>query len=106
MQTHRSHDHDHLFTKRLEERADEAVAAGASTVAAGRPGEQPLAEWQASNGVHVHHMVDDEQKILRISVGGGDNLPVPMTYTTFRGDRLECIKLLSKAIYALREGPG
>lgn len=47
----------------------------------------------------------DEQGILRISVGGGDHLPVTLNYCTIRGSVGDCIKMLEMALDALRDSP-
>lgn len=91
------------FMKRLQERANAAVSKGQSQIAGGRPGEAVLEEWQ-TYGVHVRHLPNDEQGILRISVGGGDT-PVPLNYLVFRGSHVQCVDLLRKALRALEEGP-
>ena len=102
VQTHENRDSS-VFLELLRQRAAESVAKGDGTIAAGAPGEEPLAAYKASNGVHVRLMPDDPQGILRISIGGGDKLPVTMNYCTVRGDIWQCIELLEKAVAALRE---
>jgi len=99
--THSDADAGGPFIKRLRERAVQMTRAGKSTIAAGTPGEDALASWQ-SHGVHVTQMPDDEQGILRISVGGGTT-PVPLNYCTFRGDHARCVDLLRKALRALED---
>src|SRR6185369_18079838 len=98
MQTHE--DSDSPFMRRLRERADQVSAARGSEITAGKPGEKPPAEWFA-NGVNVKRLPDDEQGILRISIGGGDLTPERMNYCVFRGDREACMKLLRAALIAL-----
>lgn len=107
MQTHDDTNHGlrDRFLDQLRNRADAAEKAAASLSAAGGPGEEPLGAWKASNGMHVKHMPDDEQGILRISAGGGENLPVTMNYLVIRGPVGQCIDLLEKALVALRESP-
>lgn len=102
MQTHYDQSHRSQFLAELQGRADKAQQAGVSKIAS--EGE-PLAVWKAENGMYVQHMPDDEQGILRISVGGGDHLPVTLNYCTIRGKVGECIKLLGMAIEALRQCP-
>lgn len=104
MQTHYDGQHSD-FMERLRERADQAAQDKTSQITTGKDGERPLATWKGSNGLHVAHMPNDEQGILRISLGGGDHLPVTMNYLTFRGYTADCIDLLEKAIVALRECP-
>lgn len=72
---------------------------------AGASVEQELGSWKASNGIHCRHMPDDEQGILRLSIGGGDHLPSKMNYVVVRGKIGQCIELLEKALVALRECP-
>ena len=106
MNTHYDDQHrDSYFMDRLTNRAAESMLKGQSQITAGKQGEEPIATWKATNGIHAKWMPEDEQGILRISVGGGDNLPVPMNYLTIRGGVGECIALLEKAIAALRECP-
>jgi len=107
MQTHddESHSLRGEFLKRLRERADAAQKAAASTITTGAAGEKSLADWK-SNDIHCRLMPNDEQGILRISIGGGENMPVRMNYCTIRGEVGECIALLEKAIVALRNCPG
>lgn len=107
MQTHDDTNHGlrELFLEQLRGRADSAEKAGASLITAGSPDEEPLGQWKASNGMHVKHMPDDEQGILRISAGGGEHLPVTMNYLVIRGPVGQCIDLLEKALVALRESP-
>ncbi len=103
MMTHENSNHS--FIERLRERAEKAEKAAASTITAGGDNERELARWKASNGLHVRHMPDDEQGILRISCGGGEHLPVTMNYLVIRGGVGKCIELLEKALVALRESP-
>jgi len=103
MQTHE--DSQHKFIAELRERAAKANTAAASVIAAGEKDEQELGSWKASNGVHCRHLPDDPQGILRLSIGGGEHLPVTMNYVVVRGRVGQCIELLEKALVALRECP-
>lgn len=105
MQTHYDDNHQSAFIDRLRERAAKAEKAAASVITAGEEGEQELGRWKASNGVHCRHLPDDPQGILRISIGGGEHLPVTMNYIVIRGKVSQCIDLLEKALAALRECP-
>lgn len=106
MQTHTDESHEAFrFMQELKQRAAQAAVAKTSQITTGYEDEKPLGKWKGSNGVHVVHMPDDEQGILRISLGGGEQLPVTMNYLTIRGRVGECIALLEKAIVALRECP-
>jgi hypothetical protein len=107
MQTHDDNNHGlrQRFLDELRSRADRSEKAGAAVITAGAPDEKPLAQWKASNGMHVRHLPDDEQGILRISAGGGEHLPVTLNYLVVRGPVGQCIELLEKALVALRESP-
>lgn len=103
MQTHDNADQGD-FLKRLKERADSMMENKASTITAGEDGKQPLAKWK-SHTIHCKHMPADEQDVLRISIGGGDDLvggTLELNYCVIRGDRGKCIDLLRKALKALR----
>lgn len=89
--------------KQLKSRAEKMRAEGSSQITGGKPGEDPLNEWEC-NGIHLVHLPNDPQKILRISIGGGNNLPVALNYCVFRGDRQACVELLRKALEALEKG--
>lgn len=104
MQTHDDRDFRREWMERLQQRAASMVRNKQSEITAGKQDEQPLAEWKA-HGVGVRHMPDDEQGILRISVGGGEDLPISLNYCVFRGSIGQCIDLMHKAIRALREAP-
>jgi hypothetical protein len=104
MQTHSDTAHT-KFIDELRSRADKAEKASASVITAGEKDEKELASWKASNGVHCRHLPDDPQKILRISIGGGEDLPITMNYLVIRGKVGQCIDLLEKALVALRECP-
>ena len=99
MQSHEDRSHSNEFMKRLMERAEKCVKEKSSQIAGGREGEGVLDEWGA-NTFHVKQLPDDEQGILRISIGGGSEV-VPLDYCVFRGDRLACLNLLRKAVKAL-----
>lgn len=105
MQTHRDEQHranlEKAFMDRLKKRAEQDK--GRSQITAGTDTEEPLA-WWVHGEVHVKHMPDDEQGILRISIGGG-HTPVPLNYCVIRGGVGQCIELLEKAIKALRAAP-
>lgn len=110
MQTHKDYDHEHdkvrqMFLDRLEDRAGEMERAQAALLTAGGEDEQPLDRWK-HGGVTVREMPPDEQDILRISVGGGPNLPVSVNYCVFRGNRHHCIHLLKRALAALEARDG
>lgn len=105
MQTHDDYQHrineSARFMERLKQRAEQDK--GKSQITAGRDSEEPLFVWTHEE-VQVRHMPDDEQGILRISIGGG-HTPVPLNYCVIRGDVGQCIELLEKAIAALRAAP-
>lgn len=91
------------FLAYLQGRADAMVKNKLSQITAGKDGEEVLEEWQ-TNEVHVRHLPDDEQGILRISIGGGQT-PVPLNYCVFRGSHGQVVDLLRKALLALEKGP-
>lgn len=107
MQTHDNNNHGlrEQFLNELRGKADRMGAKGTSSITAGELNEDPICEWRGSNGVHCKKMPDDEHKILRISIGGGEHLPVTLNYCVVRGGVGQCIELLEKAIAALRECP-
>lgn len=106
MQTHDDLNHSLRsdFMNRLRDRADSAVENKTSQITTGKDGEEALAKWK-HKGVFVTHMPDDEQGILRISAGGGFNIPVKLNYCTIRGSVGQCIQLLEKVIEALKKSP-
>lgn len=105
MQTHEDSQHQPSFMRefmaRLKQRAEQDK--DRSKITAGSNDEEPLAKWRDGD-IHVRHMPDDEQGILRISIGGG-NTPVPLNYCVIRGGVGQCIELLEKAIKALKAAP-
>ena len=80
------------------------VSAQIATKITSGDGETILVEWER-RGVHVRQLPDDEQGILRISIGGGNETPVPLNYCVFRGKHSKIVDLLRKALIALQEGP-
>ena len=105
MQTHEDSDAtEQKFLRRLKERADAVAARGGSQITSGAPGELVLREW-AANGVNVRQLPDDEQGILRVSIGG-KAAQVDFNYSVFRGDREACIKLLRSALVAMEHKRG
>lgn len=107
MQTHMNSDFQDArreWMEKLAARADKAVEAKASTITGGSDGETVLNQWKR-RGVEVRELPADEQGILRISVGGGEDTPVQLNYCVFRGNHAKCVDLLRKALIALQEGP-
>lgn len=107
MQSHVDRDAESVlpphFWSRLKGRADRAMRGDMSGIAGGLPDESVLAEWRYKT-LSIVERPEDEQKIVRISVGGG----VPgadISYCVFRGDRTQCAHLLETAAAALRAGP-
>ena len=103
MQTHEDGSHVGEFLRRLKERATQMKQDRASEITGGKDGEKELARWDAE-GIQCIHRPEDEQGVLRISVGGGET-PVPLNYCVIRGDLGQCIELLEKAARALRAAP-
>ena len=105
MQSHDDRDFQRDWLASLEEKADRMREAGKSEITGGKEGEKPLAEWK-DKGITVQHMPPDEHGILRISVGGGQDIPIPLNYCVFRGNRGHCVDLLRIALKAMEKGPG
>lgn len=105
MQTHYDENHRSEFMELLRERANLAAKAKAATITAGNGVEQEICSWTGKNGVQCRQLPPDEQDILRISIGGGEGLPISLDYAVIRGDVGKCITLLQKALAALRECP-
>lgn len=107
MQTHENSNHGlrDTFLQALREKADKMGARGTSSITAGELNEEPVCEWKGSNGIHCRKMPDDEHGVLRISIGGGEHLPVTLNYCVARGGIGQCIELLEKSLVALRECP-
>jgi len=105
MQTHPDRDGAQEFMRRLQERAESMTSRGESQITAGAPGEEALAVWRYRE-MQVTHMPDDPDGILRISVGGGEDLPVNANYLVFRGDVGKCRALLQKALVAITKYAG
>ena len=104
MQTHEDRDVPDPFLGRLKERADECMKHQMADITAGTPGEEIVDEWRHGR-LTVTHRPDDEQGILRISIGGGAQLAkYDGDYCVFRGNRTACAYLLEQAAKALREG--
>ena len=100
MQTHE--DRTHEFLDRIQDRAVKMRQADLSRITGGAPNEEALAEWHGVNGVHVKRLPDDEQGILRISIGGGIQ-EINVNYLVFRGDPHKCMYLLRAALAAMEE---
>jgi hypothetical protein len=92
------------FMDELEGRAEKIKSMEKSKITGGADGESIIAEWQHF-GVGVRQLPPDPQGILRVSIGGGKNLPVSINYCVFRGERGACIDLLRKALKALETDP-
>ena len=88
---------------RLKERAETGRKHRLADITAGKPGEKALAEWE-HEGLLVRHMPDDEQGILRISIGGGVSW-AQLEYCVYRGDTTRCAYMLEQAAKALRNKP-
>ena len=100
MQTHEDSDvFDHEQWNRLMERARKGQRESTAEITAGKPGEPELDKWRAECGMNIVQRPDDEQGILRVSVGGK---PAVIDYCVFRGDRAKCAELLERAAAALR----
>ena len=102
MQTHQDGEHG-FFWDRLKERAAQGERDRTAEITMGKPGERALSEWPHGQ-LQIRQMPEDEQGILRISVGGGIHY-AHIDYCVFRGDRTRCAYLLEEAAKALRRGP-
>jgi hypothetical protein len=102
MDTHFDNQHRSKFMDTLRSRAIEAKAEKISMITSEGT---PICEWQGKNGMFCRRLPDDEQGILRISIGGGEDLPVTLNYLSVRGKIGQCIALMEKALSALRECP-
>ena len=102
MQTHDDLEHTgrtREWWDRLQDRARAGQRESLAEITAGKPGEKDVDKWRARCGMNVIQRPDDEQGILRISVGGQ---PAILDYCVFRGDREKCAALLERALAALR----
>ena len=100
MASHSDIDHDRRrdFLKEMELRAEIMSDLTKNNVA---NDERVLEQWDAE-GIRVQRLPDDMSGVLRISIGGGDHLPVRGNYCNFRGDQSQCIALLEKCLAALK----
>lgn len=119
MQTHRDDEHlrhdpvmAEIFAERekalakLQIEGAEALRVGASSITAGRPGEQPIREWE-KYGVVVRELpereTDEALNVVRISIGG--SFTEGMAYCVFRGSVSQVKDVLRRALNALRDAP-
>ncbi len=89
--------------ERMKQRAALAKKNKLSAITMGAADENPLAKWDAE-GMTVRKFQDDEQDVLRISVGGGVD-GEDIDYCTYRGNRQRCLNLLYQACRALESRP-
>lgn len=92
------------FLDSVTKKAAECMANRQSLITGGKEGEIPLQEYQSSKGVGVKRLPVDEHNILRVSIGGGDHLPIQADYVVFRGDPKLCAAVIRKALEAMEEG--
>jgi hypothetical protein len=104
MQSHSDNLHN-KFIELVRERAVSARNNSQSLIASGKDGEIELKSWESTNGFNCRQLPSDPQGILRLSIGGGDDLPVQMDYLSIRGDKRQCVRLLKRALKALEECP-
>jgi len=88
------------FLRELKIRAEVMESLSKNTL----QNEPVLLDWK-HDGIRCQLLPDDRQKILRISIGGGDDLPIKGDYCNIRGDIGKCIALLERAITALKKHP-
>lgn len=104
MQTHNDSDFRksdlQSMLSNLKQEADKMTAEGSNQITAGKPGE--LSEFEFNHkGFRVKKLPDDENGVLRISIGGVPS-DLDFNYCVIRGDRDQCIELLRKALKALK----
>ncbi len=99
MGSHSDIDHERRqeFLKDLQRRAEIMADLGKNELSQ----RKPIRRWR-HGGVTVEELDADMNDVLRISIGGGDHLPVPGDYCRFRGDQSRCIRLLEKALKAIK----
>lgn len=66
--------------------------------------ETEVRAWASSNAISCTNVQsNDPCEPLKIIIGGGDHLQVGVNYVVARGDLKGCIRLLEKAIIAMKE---
>ncbi len=102
MGSHRDEDHGRRteFLKELTMRAELMSDLAQNDLQDGRV----LLDWR-HDGMRLQLLPDDRQGILRVSIGGGDDLPVNGDYCNIRGDIGRCIQLLERALEGLKNHP-
>lgn len=85
------------FLRELEIRGEVMQELGKNRMAQ----DQPIRKWK-HGGITVQEQEPESTGILRISIGGGPDTPVPGDYCTFRGDQSKCIALLQRALLAMK----
>lgn len=102
MQTHEDGDalKAHDLIDRLKHRAEMAELRGDGQITMGTDGEKPIRQMNF-DGMSVVQRPDDQDGILRISIGGGDHLPIEADYCVFRGDPTAICVLLKRALRAV-----
>lgn len=102
-QTHQDCDFD---WGRLFQRADQAVKEKASQITAGSD-EEPVLDQYDYAGLSVVRRPDDEQGIVRISLGCGTiGESRGLRYCVFRGSPEVCAALADEAAKAIRQEEG
>ena len=85
------------FLKDLGRRAEIMTDLGKNELQHGKA----IRQWK-HEGVTVQQLDEDMNGVLRISIGGGSHLPVPGDYCNYRGDQSRCIRLLERALEAMK----
>ena len=100
MGSHRQDDHQlrQEFLKEMSLRAEIMTDLGKNRMTT----EGKCLEKWTHDGIRVERLPDDMSGVLRISIGGGEDTPVPGDYCSFRGDQSKCIRLLEAALAAMK----
>ena len=93
---HSHSDSDNVFPQdlmdKLQRKADAMTELGLNVITRGKETETPL--WERSvNDIYVKRMPDDEDGILRISIGGP-----AAAYCVIRGDANACLAQLCRKV--------
>lgn len=95
MGSHRDTDHAAILED-LRRRAEIMKDLGKNRIA----NEKVVEEW-THDAIRVQMLPNDPNGVLRISIGGHDDLK-PSEYCNFRGDQGRCIRLLERCLAAMK----
>lgn len=99
MASHQDTDHGQFneTLKDLQRRAEIMKDLGKNTIQQGKP----IRRWRHESIV-VEELDEDMNGVLRVSIGGGEDFPPGADYCRFRGDQSKCIRLLERALKAMK----